>query len=178
MLPHLALPDPTRATLPDWPGVCDHIRAIDDFHLNRVEHLCRPVAQGLIDAGGGGYADTAHLLYVLSAESAGDCNANAENWGTIGRVPVGCLSHMSHLWPGRSMRLLGYLIDPMDVYEASLLAAMMIYTPGEGGWSNWWHVHWQLNRRLVSHGIQGVYHCPADAYWRLVRGGRQDCPYD
>ncbi len=179
VLPFLPPPAPVLESYTPWPDVCNEINGLpSEPLLDRVKHLCGLIARGFIDAGGGSYLDVLHALYVVSGESGGDCEANARNWGTQGRVPVGCWSHMSHLWPGRSQRLLGYQIDPMDLYQASLLAAYLVYTPGEGGWYNWWHIHWAINGFLRSHGIPGVYHCPEPAYWQNVRGGKQDCPYD
>ncbi len=127
---------------------------------------------------GGGFSDVLHAIYVVSAESGFIETSNAENWGTVGRVPVCWWAHMAHLWPARSDRLLGYRIDPCDLYESSVLAAAMVFEPG-GGWRHWWHVHWSLNTPyLRRHGIPGVYIDQPDAYWRLVRGGHQVAPWD
>lgn len=141
--------------------------------------------------------DVLHGLYTMGAESKGSLIANAENWGCPrnerlrppdflnfecvyygGRVPTGPLSHMSHTLPGRSLRQLGYLIDPYNIYEAALLTAGLIYEVGGNGWYHYWHVHWGLNSFITPYGIIGVYFCPSDPYWDLVRGGKQACPYD
>lgn len=150
--------------------------------------------------------DVVHMLYVMSGESFANPLANGQNWGCprqpaiaalhpdpegIGpvtgrsnclyqqnRVPVGWMSHMSHTLEGRSDRILGWLIDPYDLYESALLGYGLVFETGGNGWYHWWHIHWNLNRYLTPLGIQGVYHCPPGPYWQNVKGGRQDCPYD
>ena len=139
--------------------------------------------------------DVAHMLYVNSFESAGDPYANSRNWGCPrnealrpadesvcpfygGIVPIGYVSHMSHRVEGRSQRILGWLIDPYDLYESCLLGFGLVFETGGNGWYHWWHIHWGLNAYIVPLGIQGVYHCPPGPYWQNVKGGRQDCPYD
>ena len=137
--------------------------------------------------------DVLHGLYTTAAESKGSAIANSINWGCPrderlrpagfdcayygGIVPTGAWSHMSHTLEGRSLRLLGYLIDPYDFYQGALLAAGLIYEAGGNGWYHYWHVHWSLNAYTTPHGILGVYFCPPDPYWRNVRGGQQPCPY-
>ena len=142
--------------------------------------------------------DVLHGLYIMMAESGGTRDANSVNWGCPrdirlqapglecdawgNRVPLYYWSHMAHLVEDRSLRLLGYLIQPWDLYESSLLAAAMVYEVGGNGWYHWWHVQGysyggQINRLLESHGIRGVYHIPERSYWQNVRGGYQAPPW-
>lgn len=149
--------------------------------------------------------DVLHMLYVDSAESAGNVLANGQNWGCprqapvagmhpdpagIGpvtgrancpyfqnKVPTGNLSHMAHLVCERSQRFLGVdCINPYDLEEAALLAFAMVYEKNRNGWFHWWHIHWGLNGTLSRHGIAPIWFCPPDDYWANVRGGRQECP--
>ena len=83
---------------------------------------------------------------------------------------------MGHLVIERSRRILGYLINPYDFYEASLLSFALVYELDGGGWFHWWHVAWGTNRLTSRWGIRSVWWCPPDAYWQLVKGGRQECP--
>ena len=136
-----------------------------------------------------------HMLYVVSFESGGDPLANSVNWGcprnerlrpdddTVcayygSRVPLGWISHMSHLVEERSYRLLGYLIDPYSLYEASLLGFALVYEIEGNGWYHWWHIAWTANEYTSRYGITPTRYCPPDAYWGDVRGGYQECPYD
>ncbi len=151
--------------------------------------------------------DVIHMVYVMSFESGGlpdGMLANGMNWGcpaqeylrsvhpdpdgsTDGRahcpwfqnrVPVAWVSHMAHTFEGRSMRTLGYLVNPYELYDAALLGFALVFETGGNGWYHWWHIHWTLNRYITPLGIQGVYFCPPDPYWQNVRGGRQACPFD
>ncbi len=149
--------------------------------------------------------DVAHMLYVNSFESGGDPLANGRNWGCprqeaiaafhpdpdgVGpdgrancpylqnKVPIGDVSHMAHTLEGRSDRILGWLIDPYDLYESSLLGFGLVFETGGNGWYHWWHIHWGLNAYIVPLGIQGVYYCPPGPYWQNVKGGWQPCPYE
>ena len=148
------------------------------------------------------FDDVLHMLYVESFESGGSPFANGVSWGcpsqprlkelhpdpdgtTNGysncpwfqqRVPISYHSHMGHLIEPRSMRIFGYLLDPYDLYESSLLSFALVYEREGNGWYHWWHVHWGLNKYLARHGIRQVWHCPPDAYWQNVKGGRQECP--
>jgi len=136
--------------------------------------------------------DVLHMLYVVSGESGGDPLANSRNWGCArderlrptvnghpdfvcpffgGRVPTGYVSHMSHLVEARSQRILGYLIDPFDLYQSTKLAMALVYEKGGNGWYHWWSIHYGLNRYLARHGIRQVWHCPPAAYWADVQAG-------
>ena len=149
-------------------------------------------------------ADVLHMLYIDSAESAANPLANGQNWGCprqewlaamhpdpegVGpitgkencpyfqnKVPTGKLSHMAHSLEERSLRFLGYLINPYDLEEAALLGFALVYETGRNGYFHWWHIHWNLNRYLARHDISPIWYCPPDAYWANVRGGRQECP--
>ena len=137
--------------------------------------------------------DVLHMLYIVAFESGGDPLANSVNWGCPrnerlrpedesvcayfgSRVPTGWISHMSHLVEERSMRLLGFMIDPYSLYEASLLGFALVYEIGGNGWFHWWHVSWGMNTFTSRHGIAPTWYCPPDAYWGDVRGGFQECP--
>lgn len=150
--------------------------------------------------------DVLHMLYIGSLESGEAMNplANGQNWGCprqeelrgfhpdpegVGpvtgktnckkfnnNVPTGSLSHMAQLFPARSYRILGYLINPYDLYEASLLGFGLVYEVGGNGWYHWWHISWTGNRYWSKYGVRAVWHCPKADYWKLVRGGQQACP--
>ena len=203
--------------------VCAHIDTLEgDRLLDRVRDAddCPPIARARITIQTVTYGDNLdvppfswelftrdvlHMMYVDSAESAGNVLANGQNWGCprqtplagfhpdpggVGpitgkancpyfqnRVPTGQLSHMAHLVCERSQRFLGVeCIDPYDLEEAALLAFALVYETGRNGWFHWWHIHWGINGLLSRHDIRPIWYCPPDAYWANVRGGRQECP--
>ena len=190
----------------DFARICDPLEE-DRYLKPAVLALCPDVVRAGYEDGDHGDRDSVvHLLYVFGAESNGDPLLNGANWGcprqeaiaalhpdpegTVAdgrptcpyyqnRVPIGPGSHMAHTLEERSERLLGYLIDPYDPYEAALLAFALVDEKGVGrGWTHWWHVHWGLNPYLERAGIRGVYFTyPPGEYWTRVRGGYQKAPW-
>lgn len=89
--------------------------------------------------------DLLHALLVVECESNGDPYAN-DHWQDDGRskYPLGVWSHINWYYEERSMKFLGFVIDPYDVREASMLAARLVYEDSRG-WGHWQSCHQKDN---------------------------------